>query len=191
MTILSLRNSVNHAPLRRGVLLIALTLASFALSPTARAQLASTSEMAGGGSVFQTGAGRITHGFEVHCGSDANPSSITNNLDINWGPDKKRHHFQLDPVLISADCFYDPSVGSPNPPPAGFNTIIGDGTGKLDGKIGATIHFKFTDAGEPGGANGTPPPDTAAFLITDASGTVVLSVGDTALTYGNHQAISQ
>jgi len=189
MTILSLRNSVNHAPLRRGVLLIALTLASFALSSTARAQLL-TSEMAGGGSVFQ-GTVRITHGFEVHCGTDANPSSITNNLDINWGPDKKRHHFQLDPVLISSDCFFDPSIGSPNPPLAVFNTIVGDGTGKLDGKSGATIHFTFTDAGEPGGTNGTPPPDTAAFLITDASGTVVLSVGDTALTYGNHQAISQ
>ena len=190
MTILSLRNSVNHAPLRRGVLLIALTLASFALSPTARAQLASPEKMAGGGSVFQ-GTVRITHGFEVHCGTDANPSSITNNLDINWGPDKKRHHFQLDPVLISSDCFFDPSIGSPNPPLAVFNTIVGDGTGKLDGKSGATIHFTFTDAGEPGGTNGTPPPDTAAFLITDASGTVVLSVGDTALTYGNHQAISQ
>ena len=185
MTILSLRNSVNHAPLRRGVLLIALTLASFALSSTARAQLL-TSEMAGGGSVFQ-GTVRITHGFEVHCGSAIND----NNLDINWGPDKKRHHFQLDPVLISSDCFFDPSIGSPNPPLAVFNTIVGDGTGKLDGKSGATIHFTFTDAGEPGGTNGTPPPDTAAFLITDASGTVVLSVGDTALTYGNHQAISQ
>ena len=189
MTILSLRNSVNHAPLRRGVLLIALTLASFALSSTARAQLL-TSEMAGGGSVFQ-GTVRITHGFEVHCGTDANASSIGNNLDINWGPDKKRHHFQLDPVLISSDCFYDPSVGSPNPPPAGFNTIEGVGTGTLDGKTGATIHFTFTDAGEPGGTNGTPPPDTAAFLITDASGNVVLSVPRTALTYGNHQALSQ
>src|SRR6266567_8757243 len=117
MTILPLRNSVNHAPLRRGVLLIALTLASFALSPTARAQLATTSEMAGGGSVFIPLIGRITHGFEVHCGTDQNLSSIGNNLDINWGPDKRRHHFQLDPVLIAADCFYDPSVGSPNPPP--------------------------------------------------------------------------
>jgi hypothetical protein len=37
MTILPLRNSVNHAILRRGVLLIALVLASFALSQTARA----------------------------------------------------------------------------------------------------------------------------------------------------------
>ena len=37
MTILPLRNSVNHASLLRGVLLIALMLASFALSQTARA----------------------------------------------------------------------------------------------------------------------------------------------------------
>jgi hypothetical protein len=37
MTILPLRNLVNHAPLRRGVLLIALMLASFALSQMARA----------------------------------------------------------------------------------------------------------------------------------------------------------
>ena len=190
MTILSLRNSVNHAPLRRGVLLIALTLAAFALSPTAQTQFLSPDEMTGGGSVFQ-GTVRITHGFEVHCGTDASPSSIGNNLDINWGPDKKRHHFQLDPVLISSDCFYDPNVGSPNPPPAGFNTIVGDGTGTLDGKSGATIHFKFTDAGEPGGTNGTPPPDTAAFLIIDGSGSVVLSVPTTALTFGDHQAHAQ
>src|SRR4051812_23935510 len=37
MTILPLRNSVNHASLLRGVLLIALMLASFALSQMARA----------------------------------------------------------------------------------------------------------------------------------------------------------
>jgi hypothetical protein len=39
MTTLLLRNSVNRAPLWRGFLLIVLTLASFALSPTARAVL--------------------------------------------------------------------------------------------------------------------------------------------------------
>src|SRR5438046_2119432 len=143
MIILSLRNSVNHAPLRRGVLLIALTLASFALSPTAKTQLPPSLKLAGGGGVFQTGPGRGAHGFGVHCGTDANASSIRNNLDINGGPDKRRHHFQLDPVLISSDCFYDPSVGSPNPPPAGFNTIVGLGTGKFDGKTGATINFTF------------------------------------------------
>ena len=155
------------------------------------AQLA-PGKMTGGGSVVQLGvAGRVTHGFEVHCGADLNPSSITNNLEINWGSAGSRHHFHLDDVLISADCFFDPSVGSPNPPPAGFNTFIGDGTGELDGQSGATIHFRFTDAGEPGGTNGTPPPDTAAYLIISASGTVVLDVPTTALTFGNHQARGQ
>ena len=153
---------------------------------------AATPFMTGGGSVLQSGTtGRVTHGFEVHCGTDANPSSANNSLEVNWGSAGNKHHFELSDVLISSDCFYDPSVGSPNPPPPGFNTFIGDGTGTLDGQSGATIHFTFTDAGEPGGTNGTPPPDTAAFLITDAFGTVVLSVPDTALTYGNHQALAQ
>jgi Collagen triple helix repeat (20 copies) len=38
MTILPLKNSINHAPLRGGVLLIVMMLASFALSPVAQAQ---------------------------------------------------------------------------------------------------------------------------------------------------------
>src|SRR5437867_1540467 len=126
--------------------------------------------MTGGGSVFQgpgrvdnaqfDNTNRVTHGFEIHCGSDANPSSTKNNLEINWGAPGAKHRFHMDDLLISADCFYDPSVGSPNPPPAGFNTFIGDGTGKLDGASGATIHFTFTDAGEPGGdtGNAAPPP---------------------------------
>jgi len=146
--------------------------------------------MTGGGSVLQSGtAGRVTHGFEVHCGTTANPSSTNNSLEVDWGSAGNKHHFELSDVLISADCFYDPAVGSPNPPPAGFNTMVGDGTGSLDGNdTAATIHFTFTDAGEPGGTNGAPPPDTAAYLIINGSGTVVLSVPATALTFGNHQA---
>ena len=157
--------------------------------------------MTGGGSVFQgprsidsaqvDNNGRVTHGFEIRCGSDLNPSTTNNSLEINWGVPGDKHRFHLDDTLISADCSFDPSVGSPNPPPAGFNTFVGDGTGKLDGQSGATIHFVFTDAGEPGGTNGNPPPDTAAYLITDAGGTVVLNVPATALTFGNQQAHAQ
>jgi hypothetical protein len=157
--------------------------------------------MTGGGSVFQgpnqvdsaqvDNSNRVTHGFEIHCGSDANPSTTHNNLEINWGSPGDKHRFHLDDTLVSADCSFDPNVGSPNPPPAGFNTFVGDGTGKLDGQSGATIHFVFTDAGEPGGTNGTPPPDTAAYLITDSTGTVVLNVPATALTFGNQQAHAQ
>ena len=161
--------------------------------------------MTGGGSVFKgsnqvvtaqvDNNNRVTHGFELHCGCDSAttpslgaPPALPNNLEINWGTPGDKHKFKLD-VLTSADCFYDPSVGSPNPPPAGFNTMVGDGTGFLDNvKAASSIHFTFTDAGEPGGTNGAPPPDTAAYLIIDGSGTVVLSVPATALTFGNHQA---
>ena len=161
-----------------------------------------TGRMTGGGSVFQgpkeidsailDGTGRVTHGFELHCGCEngtalGTPPPLPNNLEINWGTPGDKHKFHLD-VLASADCFYDPSVGSPNPPPAGFNTMFGMGTGFLDNdKAASTIYFSLTDAGEPGGTNGAPPPDTAAYLITGPSG-VVLNVPATALAFGNHQA---
>src|SRR6266851_1427084 len=57
--------------------------------------------------------------------------------------------------------------------------------------VSTVIVFTFTDAGEPGGTNGTPPPDTAAYLITSGSGTVVLNVPATALTFGDQQAHAQ
>src|SRR5437667_4069641 len=163
--------------------------------------------MTGGGSVFKgsnqvvtaqvDNNNRVTHGFELHCGCDSAttpslgaPPALPNNLEINWGTPGDKYKFKLD-VLTSADCFYDPSVGSPNPPPAGFNTMLGIGTGFLDNtKDPGNIVFTFTDAGEPGGntGNAAPPPDTAAYLIINGSNTVVLSVPATALTYGNHQA---
>ena len=160
--------------------------------------------MTGGGSVFQAGSvdsaqfdssGRVTHGFEIHCGSDANHSSTKNNLEINWVDASGKHHrFHLDDTLQSADCTWDPTVGSPNPPPANFNRFDGIGTGKFDGAAGATIRFTLTDAGEPGTS------DTAAYSISDASGTVVLQVppcttpdgyGRCFLNKGNQQAHDQ
>jgi hypothetical protein len=149
--------------------------------------------MTGGGSVFMSNggvvtsadmdsSGRVTHGFELHCSTEPPALPPTpNNLEINWGLPGDRHHFHLD-VLMSADCFMDTSLNAPNPPDADFNTMIGVGTGDLDGKSGATIHFTLTDQGEPGVL------DTAAYLITDAGGTVVLSVDTTRLTFGNQQA---
>jgi len=64
----------------------------------------------------------------------------------------------------------------------GFNEFIGAGTGKLDGKPGASIVFVFTDQGEPG-TN-----DTEQMTIFDPSGTPVLSFPQTNLTFGNQQA---
>lgn len=176
--------------------------------------------MTGGGSVFRgtssfpvmsadlDTSGRVTHGFEIHCGSDADPSSNQNNLEINWKDNNgDAHKFKLDKTLTSAHCDYIQILGAPDPPDAGFNWFEGFGTGKYDNKPGATIHFVFTDVGEPGGTNGTPPPDTAFYDIKDSGGNQVLKVGELTmisqtdpdgtftfnvggipLTFGNHQA---
>src|SRR5436309_1119574 len=140
--------------------------------------------MTGGGSVFRGPTsvdsanldkdGRVTHGFEIHCGTDLDNGSIHNSLQINWKDAGGSHHFHLDDRLLSADCFWSDAVGSPNPPPALFNTFTGIGTGKIDNVPGGHIYFVFTDAGEPGGTNGAPPADTALYQIRDSNGNLVL-----------------
>lgn len=127
--------------------------------------------MTGGGSVFTTAGVRVTHGFELHCDTTKAP----NNLEINWG---KGNNFHLT-SLTSATCTDDTSI-TPNPPPAGFDTYHGIGTGTLNGAP-ATIDFTFTDAGEPGKS------DKATISI---NGGAALSVSGT-LKVGNHQAHKQ
>lgn len=128
--------------------------------------------MTGGGSVFMKDGTRVTHGFELHCDIAQGP----NNLEVNWG---KGNKFHLE-NLKSASCSDDQNI-TPNPPPAGFDTYIGKGTGRYNGISGATIEFTFTDAGEPGKN------DVAKMTIKDASGNVVLAVVGK-LQSGNHQA---
>ncbi len=148
--------------------------------------------MTGGGSVFVTSgsmtvttnggtdAFRVTHGFEIHCGSNKNPAGPgPNNLEVNW-PD---HQFHMNTQTLG-HCECNPALLPPNPPSAGFNEFIGAGTGTLDGADGASISFVFTDQGEPG-TN-----DTESMTIMDNTGTTVLSFGTTKLTFGNHQAHS-
>jgi hypothetical protein len=126
----------------------------------------------GGGSVFTNDGTRVTHGLELHC--DVN--RLPNNLEINWGGG---NNFHLD-ALTTAACFFDPSVGSPKPPSADFNTIIATGTGSCNNTPGATISFTLTDAGEPGTK------DTATFVI-GGGGCPALSVSGN-LDKGNQQA---
>ncbi len=162
----------------------------------------SPGRMTGGGSVFRPDGstvdsatldktGRVTHGFELHCQVDGQSAPpLPNNLEVNWKDANGQHHFHLD-VLTSADCFFNPAW-SPLPPYANFNTMVGQGTGKLDGHSGATIQFTFVDAGEPGTS------DTANYHITDSNGNPVLDVppcssynpssGACFLTFGNQQA---
>jgi len=129
--------------------------------------------MTGGGNVVSSSVGtvtyKVTYGDELHC--DA--TKLPNNLEINWG---KGNNFHLD-MLTSATCTIDPSIGGPNPPAAGFNTLTGTGTGKCNG-VAASISFTLTDTGEPGSKDG------ASFNIT---GGCSLSVSGK-LQGGNNQA---
>ena len=129
--------------------------------------------MTGGGAV-ESGAnpGRVTHGFTLHCDLQKGP----HNLEVNWG---RGNAFHLE-SLTSALCTDNPAI-APHPPPAGFDTYQGAGTGRYNGVSGATATWKFTDAGEPGSN------DTAAITIKDNLNNTVLSVAG-ALVRGNHQA---
>ncbi len=148
--------------------------------------------MTGGGSVFVTPDNmevnanggtdtfRVTHGFEIHCGSDSNPAGPgPNNLEINW----PGHQFHMKNLTLG-HCECNHNLLSPHPPSAGFNEFIGAGTGSLDGVDGASISFDFTDQGEPG------TDDTESMIILDPDHLPVLSFGTTKLTFGNQQAHS-
>ena len=129
--------------------------------------------MTGGGSIFPTENLRVTHGFELHCDVNDKP----NRLQVNW----EGNRFHLE-ELTSAQCSDDPTI-NPLPRQAPFDTYRGTGTGRYNGKDGARIDFKLTDAGEPGRR------DRARFEIRDASGKRVLhGTAAKRLTFGNHQA---
>ncbi len=129
--------------------------------------------MTGGGRVFTADGTRVTHGFVLRCTVGEKRHDA---LQVNWD---KGNRFHLE-SLTAASCTDDPSIG-PNPPPAGFDTHSGSGTGRYNGIAGATAEWTFTDAGEPGTG------DMARIVIRDATGTVVLEVSGT-LRKGNHRA---
>ena len=147
--------------------------------------------MTGGGSVFKTDGSevdsatvdnlnRVTHGFELHCGTETAPPPGSNNLEINWKDSSGgSHKFHLKNLQF-ASCTSDGL--SPNPPGANFDKMEGVGTGSVDNVNGGTIYFVLTDHGEPGTS------DTAMFAITDVNGNLALYVPTTPLTFGNQQA---
>jgi len=150
-------------------LVLAFLLASGAPLSLVGAQLETTSFMTGGGNIL-AGDMKVAHGFELNCDASLGP----NNLGVNWTDNE----FVLE-NLTSAICTDDPAI-DPGKPAADFDTYEGTGTGTLNNVSGATAHWIFTDAGEPGVA------DTATIDITDADGNLVLSVSG--LIKGNHQA---
>ena len=155
-----------------GLAVLGLLLSFVTLPGPARAAAdAAGAGMDGGGCLTTQDDQRITHGFDLHCDADDPP----NTLDIDW----EGHRFHLAEVDRTR-CIDDPAIDL-EPPVAGFDTVSGEGTGRLNGEDGATAEWVFTDAGTAGVE------DHAAIIIRNASGEVVLDVSGT-LTYGNHEA---
>ncbi len=132
--------------------------------------------MTGGGFVDTEKYGKVTHGFVIRCQTER----FGNNLEVNW----EGNSFHMT-NLTNVNCWNDPTI-EPNPPSAQIDTIHGNGTGRYNGQDGATVHFMFTDAGEPGTND-----RIKELTIRDASGKIVLEMwpypGRT-LDGGNHQA---
>jgi hypothetical protein len=156
-----------------------LTAALLAAAAFANAWAHPPGRMTGGGSLLCPAVGRVTHGFELHCGTGSNPEGSNppgpNNLEINFSGGDNFHLTSLE----VANCSDDPSIG-PAPPQAGFDTMTGSGSGTFNGSP-ASIAFTLTDAGEPGAGI-----DVAAFTITTATATVLECRNY--LEGGNHQA---
>ena len=129
--------------------------------------------MTGHGHATVSGYGRVAWEFRNSiCGADKFPD-----LKVAWGGNR----FILTAYSTPLVCL-DTAV-SEGQPRAGFDTIVGQGTGTLNGVSGASATFRFTDAGEPGRA------DTATIRIVSATGDVVLNITNVAASGGgNHQA---
>lgn len=117
--------------------------------------------------------GRSHHVFRNSvCNSDRFPD-----LKVQWAGNR----FDLTSYSSPLRCV--DTAADEGQPRAGFDTIIGQGSGTLNGQSGATASFSFTDAGEPGRN------DTATITITDRQGNIVFQVNNQRITEGgNHQA---
>jgi len=122
-----------------------------------------------GGGFIDVGDMRVTHGFVIRCAREPN------NLEVNW----EGNRFHLISIT-SVQCLDDPNINE-YPPEADIDTVIGTGTGRYNGQSGATVEFRFSDAGEPG-VN-----DFMRVKITDSGNNVVLDVSGH-LDGGDHQA---
>jgi hypothetical protein len=117
--------------------------------------------------------GRSHHEFRNSvCNSNKFPD-----LKVQW----EGNRFDLKAYSTPLMCLDTPA--DEGQPKAGFDTIVGQGTGVLNGQSGASARFRFTDAGEPGRN------DTATITIVDPAGNVVFQLTDAKiLEGGNHQA---
>ena len=129
--------------------------------------------MTGHGTIDTAAYGRIHYEFRNSvCNADRFPD-----LKVEWGGNR----FDLTSYSSPLRCIDTPA--DEGQPRAGFDTIVGQGTGVLNGVGGATATFRFTDDGEPGRD------DTATITIMDAAGNIVFQITDLKiLEGGNNQA---
>jgi hypothetical protein len=126
--------------------------------------------MTGGG---QTANSAASHGMEVGCDVGSNH----HNLEINWAGG---NNFHMD-TITSVTCYLDPALPDPAPPPAGFNTMVLNGTGTYNNQPGAAVFAIFTDAGEPG-------TNDQALIQVTFNASNVLNVPFATIATGNQQA---
>lgn len=129
--------------------------------------------MTGHGQNWHADYGKVEWEFRnMICGADRFPD-----LKVAWGDGQR---FILTSYSVPLRCLDTPyDEGTPR---AGFDTIVGQGAGRLNGEP-ATATFRFTDRGQPGRD------DLATITITDDDGNIVLTVTDLlAGDGGNHQA---
>lgn len=128
--------------------------------------------MTGGGLVRNSWRDYSIHAFTLSCEVDAKH----NHMVITWRDGRNLGLFRLT-ELDSVMCSDRPLIDEGHPE-AGFDTIEGSGSGRVNGKP-ASIRFKLTDAGEPGWRD-----DRVEYTISGPDGATVSST----LNGGNHQA---
>ncbi len=98
--------------------------------------------MTGEGRLTQSANNRLDYAYDLNC-------TRASNTPVKFKGKRNTTAFSVT-ALSSVTCSDDPAV-TPARPGAGFDTMVGDGTGKV-GTTNVTVHFEFVDGGV-GGAN--------------------------------------
>lgn len=127
---------------------------------------------------FMTGGGwinpSVSHGGHLTCSATDKP----NNLQVNWSGGK----FHLESVSTARCVETGANQGNPA---ANFDTLVGTGFGRCNGRSGYKAEYTLVDAGEPGTS------DVFSIKVYAPSGSNLPSCGIDAggvLQGGNHQA---
>jgi hypothetical protein len=133
---------------------------------------AETHRMSGAGDRLLARSVDAGYAFDIRC--DA--AGRRQKLQVRWGGGNR---FRLT-RLASVACIDDLNAGS-HQPAKGFDTLMGRGKGRYNGRRGATIRFRFVDLGASGAR------DTAYIRVRSASGTTALEL-EGKLSGGDHRA---